>query len=233
VQAVERGTRFSRCAARAAAIAPILAVLALLAVAGARIGRAIEGGADVALLGLCGWLGLAAADLAGGLVHWACDRFGDERTPWIGPLVIAPFREHHVDPQVLARKDFFDGASSNAWLALSVLVPFVVLVDPPRRPCEIFVAGFVVSLCAAVLLTNTFHQWAHRQSPPRAAHWLRRLRIAIAPERHARHHATGDGAFCVTTGWCNEALDRWRVFDRLERALARLRFDARRRHARG
>jgi len=233
VQAVERRTRISRYAARAAAIAPIVAVLALLAVAGARIERAVEGGADVALLLLSGWLGLAAADLAGGIVHWACDRFGDERTPWIGPLVIAPFREHHVDPQVLARKDFFDGASSNAWLVLSLLVPFVALVDAPSGSGEIFVAGFVVALCAAGLLTNTFHQWAHRQSPPRAAHWLRALRIAIAPDRHALHHATGDGAYCVTTGWCNEPLDRWRVFERLERATARLRLDARGRHARG
>ena len=233
MQAVVKGTRISRYAARAAAIAPTLAVLALIAVAGTRIGRAVADGADVALLLLSGWLGLVGADLAGGIVHWACDRFGDERTPWIGPLVIAPFREHHVDPQVLARKDFFDGASSNAWLTLSVLVPFVALVEPPQGPGEILVAGFLVSLCAAVLLTNTFHQWAHQQSPPRAAHWLRSLRIAIAPERHALHHATGDGAYCVTTGWCNEALDRGRVFERLERALSRLRFDARRRHARG
>ena len=233
MQPVERGPRISRVAARAAAIAPTVAVLALVAVAGARIVRAVEDGADVGLLILSGWLGLVGADLAGGIVHWACDRFGDERTPWIGPLVIAPFREHHVDPQVLARKDFFDGASSNAWLALSVLVPFVALVDPPRGPSEIFVAGFAVALSAAVLLTNTFHQWAHQESPPRAARWLRALRIAIAPERHALHHATGDGAYCVTTGWCNEALDRWRVFDRLERALSRLRLDARRRHVRG
>ena len=233
MQRSRAGTRISRFAARAVAIAPILAALALLAVVGGRIGRAVEGAADLVWLLLSGWLGVAAADLAGGIVHWACDRFGDERTPWIGPLVIAPFREHHVDPQVLARKDFFDGAASNAWLALSVLVPFVALVDAPRGPCEIFVAGFVASLCAFVLLTNTFHQWAHRQSPPRAAHWLRALHIAIAPERHALHHATGDGAYCVTTGWCNEALDRWRIFDRIERALSRLRFEARRRHVRG
>jgi TMEM189-like protein len=233
VQPVERGPRISRVAARAAAIAPTVAVLALLAVAGARIVRAVEDGADVGLLIVSGWLGLIGADLAGGIVHWACDRFGDERTRWIGPLVIAPFREHHVDPQVLARKDFFDGASSNAWLALSVLVPFVALVDPPQGPSEIFVAGFVVALCAAVLVTNTFHQWAHQESPPRAARWLRALRIAIAQERHALHHATGDGAYCVTTGWCNDALDRWRVFDRLERVLSRLRFDARGRHVRG
>jgi ubiquitin-conjugating enzyme E2 variant len=233
VQAGERGPRIARFASRAVAIAPTAAVLALLAVAGARIARAIEGGADVALLALSVWLGLAAADLAGGIVHWACDRFGDEQTPWIGPLVIAPFREHHVDPQVLARKDFFDGASSNAWLTLSVLVPFVGLVDAPQGSGEIFVAGFVASLCAFVLLTNTFHQWAHQQSPPRAAHWLRALRIAIAPERHAIHHATGDGAYCVTTGWCNEPLDRWRVFERLERATSKPRVDARGRHARG
>ena len=58
-----------------------------------------------------GWL-LALAlpsvlmvDLAAGLVHWFADTFLTPRTPWIGPTVIQSFREHHLDPAALARRD--------------------------------------------------------------------------------------------------------------------------------
>jgi len=210
----------SRWLGRAAALAPCLAVMGLLTIALVRIARAVGDSAGLALFGLAGWLGWIASDLVSGIVHWLCDRYGDERTPVIGPLVIAPFREHHVDPQILARKDFFDAASSNAWLSLSVLVPWVAFGPPLEGALAIFLAGFAVSLGAGVFLTNTFHQWAHQANPPRAARWLQVLRVAISPERHARHHASGDAAYCVTTGFCNPALERWRVFERLERATA-------------
>jgi ubiquitin-conjugating enzyme E2 variant len=207
---------------RAAALAPSVATVGLLALGIARIARHLGDGASIALLGLAGWLGWIASDLVSGVAHWLCDRYGDERTPVIGPLVIAPFREHHVDPQILARKDFFDAAASNAWLALTVLVPWLAFGPEPQGASATFLAGFAVSLGAGVFLTNTFHQWAHQESPPRAARWLQALRIAIKPERHARHHASGDAAYCVTTGFCNPALDRWRVFERIERATALL-----------
>jgi ubiquitin-conjugating enzyme E2 variant len=214
---------FSRWLGRALAVAPTCAVTGLLALVLVRIARAVGDSAELALLGLSGWLGWIASDLASGIVHWLCDRYGDERTPVVGPLVIAPFREHHVDPQILARKDFFDGASSNAWLALGVLAPFAAFDPSLDDALALFLAGFVASLCAGVFLTNTFHQWAHQADPPRAARWLQALRVAIPPERHARHHASGDAAYCVTTGFCNPALDRWRVFERIERATAPFR----------
>jgi ubiquitin-conjugating enzyme E2 variant len=223
VQTAVTASPFSRYLGRAVAVAPCLAVTGLVALALVRIARAVGDEASIALLGFAGWLGWIASDLVSGVAHWLCDRYGDERTPVVGPLVIAPFREHHVDPQILARKDFFDAASSNAWLALSVLVPWVAFGPPLESALAIFLGGFAVSLGAGVFLTNTFHQWAHQANPPRAARWLQALRIAISPERHARHHASGDAAYCVTTGFCNPALDRWRVFERLERAAAFLR----------
>jgi ubiquitin-conjugating enzyme E2 variant len=223
----------SRWLARAASVAPTLAVACLLALSLLRIGAALGDGAGLAPLALAGWLGWIAADLVSGVVHWLCDRYGDARTPLVGPLVIAPFREHHVDPQILARKDFFDAASSNAWLALTVLVPWLALAPAPAGAPALFVAGFAVSLGAGVFLTNTFHQWAHQARPPRAARWLQALRIAIPPERHALHHASGDRAYCVTTGLCNPALDRWRVFERLERATALFRLAPHRNRSHG
>jgi ubiquitin-conjugating enzyme E2 variant len=185
---------------------------------------AAPGGVAAGVVALAAVLpAIAAADLASGVVHWLCDRFGDERTPLVGRAVIAPFREHHVDPEHLARKDFFDASASNAWLALALQGLWLWLSDLPTRAGEIFFASFVLSLSTAVLLTNTFHQWAHQQAPPRVARLLQRMRLAITPEHHARHHASGERAYCVTTGWCNVALERWRVFERLERWAAPLR----------
>jgi Lipid desaturase domain len=49
-----------------------------------------------AVVGLA--LGFFAAGLASGLVHWFCGTYFDPRTPLLGPIFFAPFREHHVDP---------------------------------------------------------------------------------------------------------------------------------------
>ena len=120
-----------------------------------------------------------------------------------------------------------------AWLTLGVLAPFAAFDPSLEGALALFLAGFVASLCAGVFLTNTFHQWAHQAEPPRAARWLQALRVAISPQRHARHHASGDAAYCVTTGFCNPALDRWRVFERIERATAHLRSAPHRKRSHG
>ena len=208
---------------RAGTLAPTLGICALIACGALRLAGSLEGGAS--WLAACAgvMVGLATADLLGGIAHWACDTFGSERTPVVGPLVIAPFREHHVDPQILARKDFFDASSSNAWAALSVLTPWLLLAPAPTSPLEAWLESAMLSLAAFVFLTNAYHQWAHRAEPPRVARWLWRLHLAIPPEHHARHHARGEGAYCVTTGWCNAQLERWRLFERLERLVSRLR----------
>jgi len=153
--------------------------------------------------------------------------FGDERTPLVGRIVIAPFREHHVDPEYLGRKDFFDASSSNAWLAWALQGGWLWLSPPATGVAGVFAASFVLSFSTWVFLTNTFHQWAHQPAPPRVARVLRRLRLAITPEQHALHHRAGDRAYCVATGWCNAALERWRVFERLERWAAPLRSGSR------
>jgi ubiquitin-conjugating enzyme E2 variant len=224
VRSSDRGRRGAAAFARQAGfVAPSVGFAGVFALSAAELyGLLGTAYARVAVL-LAVLPGLAAADLASGVVHWLCDRFGDERTPLVGRVVIAPFREHHVDPDYLARKDFFDASASNAWLALALQGTWLWLSHPATGADEIFAASFMLSLSTGVFLTNTFHQWAHQQAPPRVARLLRRLRLAITPEHHARHHRSGDRAYCVTTGWCNAALERWRVFERLERWTAPLR----------
>ena len=208
---------------RAGTLAPSCAIFGLIAFGVLRLAAGLGDAASLVAATLAVLLGLAGADLLGGVAHWACDTFGSERTPILGPRVIAPFREHHVDPQILARKDFFDASSSNAWAGLSLLTPWLLLVPAPSGPLAVALDSFAVSLSGFVFLTNAYHQWAHQAEPPRVARWLWRLHLAIPPEHHERHHARGDGAYCVTTGWCNAQLERWGIFGRLERLVARLR----------
>ena len=227
MQALERDDKQAQDLAawlrRAGTLAPTLAIVGLIAFGVLRTVSELGDGASLVAAVLAMLLGLAGADLLGGVAHWACDTFGSERTPWVGPLVIAPFREHHVDPQILARKDFFDASASNAWAGLSLLTPWVLFVPAPSGALEVARESFAVSLAGFVFLTNAYHQWAHQAEPPRLARWLWRLHLAIPPEHHARHHERGDGAYCVTTGWCNAQLERWGFFTRLERLLSRLR----------
>ena len=223
----QRAQKLSAFARQAGFVAPSLGFALVFAASARELFAGMQGlAAGVAAL-LAVLPAIAAADLASGVVHWLCDRFGDERTPVIGRVVIAPFREHHVDPEHLGRKDFFDASSSNAWLALALQGSWLWLSSPATRALEVFAASFALSLSTWVFLTNTFHQWAHQPAPPRVARVLRRLRLAITPEQHARHHRAGDRAYCVATGWCNAALERWRVFERLERWAASLRSGSR------
>jgi ubiquitin-conjugating enzyme E2 variant len=157
------------------------------------------------------WL---AADLVSGLVHWLCDTFFAEDTPFVGRAVIEPFREHHRDPLAITRRGFTGVNGANCAVVLPVLALAAWGEPSPRH---VFVLAFGFGVC----LTNQFHKWAHAPRVPRAAVWLQRAGLIVPPAHHARHHRHGTSAFCVASGWCNPLLDRTAVFARLERAIRR------------
>lgn len=205
-----------------------------------RAGEAVAFGAFVALAARLAWrsaplaaaepgpfvagalAGVVAADLASGVVHWLCDRFGSERTPLVGPYLIASFREHHRDPSAIARHGFLERSGANAMVVVPVLAlaPDAVAALPvPAAACA---AGAALSLGVFVALTNEIHLQAHRARPARLMRSLQRLRLVLPPDAHARHHREGhDQAYCIATGWSNALLDRAGVFPRLERWLRR------------
>jgi ubiquitin-conjugating enzyme E2 variant len=79
---------------------------------------------------------------------------------------------------------------------------------------------FGLGFCGVGLLTNQIHQWAHMPSPPRLVRALQDCRVILGRVEHARHHQMPyDGRYCITTGWCNEPLERAGFFRRLERCV--------------
>lgn len=183
--------------------------------------------------------GYLVADFLAGTVHWLADRYFDPHTPILGPMLIAPFREHHHDPMSISRHDFFEVSGNSALVSLPLPLALFALPAESTLPISML-AIFGLSLSLAAVATNLFHGWAHAESPPRFSRWLQRLGLILTPERHALHHNAGinhagsrsttattamaklgghDRAYCVTSGWLNPLLDRIHFFDRIEQRI--------------
>jgi ubiquitin-conjugating enzyme E2 variant len=164
-------------------------------------------------------LGMAAADLLSGLVHWACDTWGSETMPVIGRRFLHPFRVHHVNPDDFLTRRFLDTNGDVAMLVLPVLagmfwIPFDSTTDQ-------IVAAFALGFCSVGMWTNQIHQWAHMHKPPRAVQLLQACRVVLRSEVHERHHRPPHVTdYCITTGWCNGALNRLGFFHGLELAVS-------------
>jgi hypothetical protein len=168
-------------------------------------------------------LGYVAADVVSGVVHWFCDTFFHEDTPVIGRAFIHPFREHHADPLAITRHGFLE-VNGNNCLAMLPLLLGVWIVGAPRAGEAVpalFWQAMALGFALATFATNQFHKWAHQERPRRVVRWLQGTGLVLSPEHHRRHHcAPYRQAFCITAGWLDPLLDRFRVFERLER-LAR------------
>lgn len=53
-------------------------------------------------------VGILCGDFLSGLAHWACDTWGNARTPVVGPTLIQAFRNHHVDPDSICAHDWIE-----------------------------------------------------------------------------------------------------------------------------
>lgn len=156
---------------------------------------------------------LSFADLLSGLVHWFADTWGSERTPWLGAWIIRSFRDHHDDPAGITRHGFVEtnGATAAGLLPVQGLTLLA---------CEGSTLLFITLSSLLLLLTNQIHAWAHAPSAarPRAVRWLQDRGVILSASHHAAHHVRPFVArYCITTGWCNAALDAvgfWRGFER-------------------
>jgi ubiquitin-conjugating enzyme E2 variant len=167
-------------------------------------------------------LGALAADLVSGLVHWACDTWGDERTPLLGGLIGA-FREHHRDPRAMLAHGWMGSTGETAVPSALCLLAMTLPASRAFLAGHLGLYAFLWSLCVFGGWANLIHRWAHAPSPPRPARWLQRCRVILSPERHARHHAgRHTRGYCISTGWANPVLDAVGFWRGLERAASAL-----------
>jgi ubiquitin-conjugating enzyme E2 variant len=168
-------------------------------------------------------LGALAADLITGLVHWACDTWGDETTPWIGASVIRSFHQHHATPRAMLDHDWIE---VNGQPAAAACLAFGAMAIPPGQAWfaghPMLYAG-AVSLGLVGALANQLHQWSHDPAPPRVVRRLQRRGWILSPGRHARHHrAPHESDYCISSGWLNPPLDAIGFWRALERVVTRL-----------
>ena len=204
----------------ALAILELASLIAFTALFGALLAGlvAATGSPSALLLALAGaFLGVLAADFGTGLVHFLGDRLFEEETPVVGPLLIRPFREHHVDPLAITRHGFLETNGSSA-LLLAIALALGLALLPHEGALGPFAHGFAIAFALAAFAANQLHKWAHAPRAPRAIAWLQARRLVLSPAAHALHHrADHSRAYCVATGWLNPPLDRLAFFARLER----------------
>lgn len=182
-----------------------------------RLFEAASGALDLLTLLASGVVGWLLADLLSGLVHWAGDTLGSERTPVLGPSFIAPFREHHDDPQAMVAHGTVELVGSTALLSLPSLVPVTHLVAfEGRGALRLALGGVLLATLLGVVVTNLVHRWAHMDRPPAVAALLQRTGLILTPARHERHHtAPFDGWFCISSGLLDGLLMRIGLWERL------------------
>ncbi len=167
--------------------------------------------------------GALLVDLVTGLVHWACDTWGDEDVPVLGPGLIHSFREHHVDPRAMLAHD---AVFVNRETALTGLFGLSIAALPgvaDLLEAHAFLYAALVSSMGYGAFANQLHYWAHQPTPPMPVRALQRIRLVLSPEAHARHHAAPNTrAYCISTGWLNPLLDAVGFWRGLERVVSGL-----------
>jgi ubiquitin-conjugating enzyme E2 variant len=167
-------------------------------------------------------LGFLTADAASGFVHWFCDTYLGEGTKVIGPMLIAPFREHHRDPLAVARHGWLECNGNNCLAALPILALASFGGWDLSHSWDALVSGFFLSSAVTLCLANQIHAWAHGVDPPHFVRWLQRYRLLLSPERHRSHHEARERRdFAIVCGWSNRWLDQGRLLSCTGWLLAR------------
>ncbi|MBC7794796.1 MAG: carotenoid synthesis regulator CarF [Clostridia bacterium] len=162
-------------------------------------------------------LGLLAADLVSGMVHWAADNWGDVTWPIVGPGFIQPFRNHHVDPADISRHDFVELNGNNCIVSLPVFLLACYASSAMAPAAGLFNSVFLLSLALWVFGTNQFHAWAHHANPPKLVVLLQRTGLILNTDHHSVHHlAPHADNYCITNGWMNYPIRALHVFPMVE-----------------
>jgi hypothetical protein len=171
-------------------------------------------------IGAAALFGYVASDWLSGMVHWAGDRWGNEKTFMLGPTIVKPFREHHSDQKEITRHNFVETNGNNC-MGTTVILVFSLLL-PEEGTIGLFSRIAAVALSFGLFATNQFHKWSHLDAPSWPIRVLQRLHLILPADHHAIHHkAPYDRYYCITTGWLNPLLLKIRYFEFLEGLIER------------
>lgn len=155
---------------------------------------------------------LVTLDFLSGVVHWL---FDTHIPPGEGPLgrIAINFLDHHVHPTRTCKVGF----AATCWrVALYVSLPLLaVALWLPNGSAQ----AWAYWLGALSLVVAQAHKASHQRRAGALARTLQRLRLALPPRAHQRHHRDHSRAYCVFTGWCNPVLDRLDFWRRLDGAI--------------
>ncbi len=167
--------------------------------------------------------GYVTADFASGVFHFLADNYGSTTKPFVGPVFIRPFREHHIDPKAITRHDFLEVNGANCAMSLPILLATYYLLPIGANPLTLFLGAYIGMFLFGIFLTNQFHSWAHVDEPPAIVQALQRSGLILGREHHQRHHTPPFNTYyCITSGWLNPLLARSRFFERLHEPLRRI-----------
>lgn len=169
---------------------------------------------------LFGWIG---ADFLCGTVHWFADTWGSADTTLLGPALIRPFREHHVDQLAMTRHDFVEtnAAAALGGLPLLVICYFIPLQEKSFLYSFLFFLLFSVTLFG--FLTNQIHKWSHSRKVPKFIRQLQKRRLILHPTDHQIHHrAPYNKYYCITNGWLNPVLTSIGFFPTCEKIITKI-----------
>lgn len=161
---------------------------------------------------LIGWL---IADLGSGLVHWWQDRVARADWPVIGPWLIAPNRDHHINVLAFAGSSLL-ARNLGTWIAVAAI-----------SATWLALGGFGVIWATATiggLVVSEVHRLAHLPATAGPiGRVLQETGLIQSPRHHMGHHRTAaDRRYCILTDWLNPALDALKVWARLEAAMDRV-----------
>jgi hypothetical protein len=168
---------------------------------------------------MAAFAGYSLADLTTGVYHWLVDNYGSQGTPVFG-VQVANFLDHHRHPYTIARLEPCNN--------LHVLAGVVAVVLPAAdaalagRGSGAAAHAFACAYAACVMLSVQFHSWAH-EKPSRLPPVVKALQAAgvlVSRSQHAGHHRPPHNTnYCTVNGMWNRVLDRYMLFEELEKLI--------------
>ncbi|CAO2205999.1 unnamed protein product [Urochloa humidicola] len=213
-----RSTWTHRAWTLAGSLAILASFLTTARLVAASSGSPTAAASDLLAVAMAAAAGYSLADLTTGIYHWLIDNYGGADTPILGPQ-IAAFHDHHLRPSAITRLEPCNNLHVVAGAVAVALPAAGAAALPESSPAAHAFAG---AFAACVMLSVQFHAWAHEtpaRLPPGVAA-LQRAGVLVSRSRHARHHRPPyNTSYCTVSGMWNGVLDRYKVFEAVEKVI--------------